>query len=637
MCGIAGIYCLPALLDAAPSMLEAIAHRGPDAAGLHVAEAPHGTALGNRRLAILDPREVANQPFRTEGLTVVYNGEIYNFHEVRRDLEAAGYRFGTNSDTEVVAKAWRHWGPGSLRRFRGMFAFAILDEQSGTLVLARDPLGIKPLYVARRDGGVAFGSEIKAIRAGLPDLGIDYSGVVASLMYYWIPESHGVFRGVERLPAGHWAEATPDGGYTVRCYWDAKEELLTDPGPEPSQAELEHIIETSIRAHMVSDVPVATFLSGGLDSSLVTAVAADEAPDIEAYTIAFRDEDQKFEAMPDDAAYARRFADELGITLNEIEINPDIVDTLPRMVSMLDEPIGDAAAINTFIICEAAREAGIKVMLSGMGADELFAGYRKHLAALVAARYRRIPGGMRRSLVEPAVAALPVAGKRRGYRYSRWAKRFISFAGRDEAASFHGSYSLFGDSELRDLVGPDLRGVVDELAAEHTAVYWDGPADDHINRMTYTDVQMFLVGLNLTYTDRASMAASTEVRVPYVDIEVAKAAFAIPGSKKIVGRKGKVPLKIAAAGWVPDEIINRPKGLFSAPLRAWIRRDLSTMVDDLVLGGELVGDGVLDAAVIRRMVEADRSGTEDRSKEIWQLLTLETWYRGAKPARVSPI
>ncbi len=636
MCGIAGVYALPGHVDAAPAMVDAIAHRGPDASGLRLAEYPEGTALGNHRLAILDPRESANQPYRTHGLTLVYNGEVYNFKAVRTDLEAAGFTFSTNSDTEVIAKAWRHWGPASLRRFRGMFAFAILDEQTGHLFLARDPLGIKPLYVARRNGGLAFGSEIKAIRRAMPDLDIDFRGVVASLMYYWIPETHGVFAGVDRLPAGHWAEATPDGGYQVHCYWSAEQELLVDPGPEPDTEQLREILEDSIRAHMVSDVPVATFLSGGLDSSLVTAVAAASAPDIQAYTIAFRDQDQRFEAMPDDAAYAGRFATELGIKLNEIEISPNIVDTLPRMVAMLDEPIGDAAAINTYLICTAAREAGVKVMLSGMGADELFGGYRKHLANLIAARYRRMPESMRRRLVEPAVAALPVAGKRRGYRYSRWAKRFVGFASQDEAASFHGSYSLFGDGELRELVGPELRASVDELVAEHTAVYWSGPADDHVNRMTYTDTQMFLVGLNLTYTDRSSMAASTEVRVPYVDVDVAKAAFAIPGDRKIVGRRGKVPLKEAAGGWVPDEIINRPKGLFSAPLRAWIRRDLTEMVDDLVLGGELVADGVLDDAVIRRMIAADRDGIEDRSKEIWQLLTLETWYRGAKPARVTP-
>ena len=617
-------------------MLDAIAHRGPDAAGLHVADVPPGTALGNRRLAILDPRTVADQPFRTDGLALVYNGELYNFHAVRRELEAAGHTFTTESDTEVVAKAWRQWGPDSLRRFRGMFAFAILDERSGRLALARDPLGIKPLFVARRGRGLAFASEIKALRTALPDLEIDFAGVVASLMYYWIPDSHSVFRGVERLPAGHWAEITPEGAFRVHQYWDPRRELLVDSGPEPSTEELREVIHESIRAHMISDVPVATFLSGGLDSSLVTAVAAATAPDIEAYTIAFRTEDQRFEAMPDDAAYARRFADQLGITLNEIEIAPSIVDTLPRMVAMLDEPIGDAAAINTFMICEAARDAGIKVMLSGMGADELFGGYRKHLASLVAARYRRIPAPVRRTVIEPVVDALPVAGRRRGYRYTRWAKRFTGFAGREEGDAFHGSYSLFGTAELNALVSPDLRPAIADLEAEHAAIYWQGPPDDQVNRMCYTDVRLFLVGLNLAYTDRASMAASTEVRVPYVDVEVAKAAFAIPGEHKIVGRKGKMPLKLAAEGTVPAEIINRPKGLFSAPLRAWIRRDLTEMVDDLVLDGELIGDGLLDEAVVRRIVAADRAGTEDRSKEVWQLLTLETWYRGAKPARVAP-
>jgi asparagine synthase (glutamine-hydrolysing) len=331
--------------------------------------------------------------------------------------------------------------------------------------------------------------------------------------------------------------------------------------------------------------------------------------------------------MPDDGFYARRMASQLGIRLHEIEIAPDLAEMLPRMVDVLDEPIGDPAAINTMLICRAGREAGVKVMLSGMGADELFGGYRRHLASLLASRYRRLPAPVRRGLVEPAVRLVPVAGRRRGFRYARWAKRFVGFAGMDEADAFHGSYALFGNGRLKELLAPELAPVVDGLVAEHNAIYAEGPDDDQVNRMCYTDLRMFLVGLNLTYTDRASMAASTEVRVPYVDLEVAAAAFGIPGSRKIVGRRGKVALKEAARGWVPDEIIDRPKGLFSVPLRAWVRRDLTEMVDDLLVGGKLIDDGILDGSVVRDMVKADRDGTEDLSKEIWQLLTLETWYR----------
>ena len=387
------------------------------------------------------------------------------------------------------------------------------------------------------------------------------------------------------------------------------------------------MLEDSVAAHLVADVPISTFLSGGLDSSLLTVLAARHNRDIDSYTISFRPEDRRLEAMPDDLAYARKLADRHGIRLHEVEIAPDVADLLPRMVHTLDEPIGDAAAINAYLICRAAREAGVKVLLSGMGADELFGGYRKHYAGLLAARYRRLPGVIRHRVVAPAVDRLPVAGRRRGYRSARWAKRFVAFADLPEEAAFRRSYTHYDVEELQQLLDPELWPAVDQLVTEHAAVYNEGPADDQVNRMCYTDTRMFLTGLNLAYTDRASMAASTEVRVPYVDKEVAAAAFAIPGSAKIVGRERKAILKQAAEAWLPREIVYRPKGLFSAPLRAWIRRDLTDMVEDLVAGGTLVTSGLVDKQMVRTMIDDDRRGAADRSKEIWQLLTLELWYR----------
>ena len=262
-----------------------------------------------------------------------------------------------------------------------------------------------------------------------------------------------------------------------------------------------------------------------------------------------------------------------------------------------------------------------------MGADELFGGYRKHYAGLLAARYRRLPGVLRHRVVAPMVDRLPVAGRRRGYRAARWAKRFVAFADLPEEAAFRRSYTHYDVGELHELLDPELWPRVDQLVDEHAAVYAEGPADDQVNRMCYTDTRLFLTGLNLAYTDRASMAASTEVRVPYVDKEVAAAAFAIPGSAKIVGRERKAILKQAAEAWLPKEIVYRPKGLFSAPLRAWIRRDLADMVEDLVAGGTLVTSGLVDKQMVRTMIDDDRRGAADRSKEIWQLLTLEVWYR----------
>jgi asparagine synthase (glutamine-hydrolysing) len=305
------------------------------------------------------------------------------------------------------------------------------------------------------------------------------------------------------------------------------------------------------------------------------------------------------------------------------------------MVEILDEPIGDPAAINTLLLCQASREAGVKVMLSGMGADELFGGYRRHLASTMATTYRRLPRTLRQRVIEPALRALPVASARRGYRYARWAKRFGEFASLDEEAAYQRSYSLHGPDDLVDLLSPDLLPAVEGLLEEHRGIYWDGPEDDQVNRMCYTDSQLFLPSLNLAYTDRASMATSTEVRVPFVDKEVARAAFAIPGRRKIAGRTTKAGLREAAQPWLPREIINRPKGLFSAPLRAWIRRDLRAVVDDVLIDGPLIQSGMLNGDAVRKLVERDRRGIEDNSKQIWNLLTLQLWHNTATRS-VSP-
>lgn len=625
MCGIAGAYQWADGRRLAALMGDRLAHRGPDGSGVHSATGgPADAHLAHRRLAIIDLSPAGHQPFAKDGLVISYNGELYNYRELRAELAGSGVRFRSRTDTEVVLEAWRRWGPAALDRFRGMFAFALLDESTGSLVLARDHFGIKPLFYLRRHGGVLFASELKALVAAVgPTLEVDPAALVASILYYWVPDQRCALRGVEKLAPGTWVEFRPDGTSTCRRYWDIVEVAAAAADGPP--ADLGAVLESSVAAHMVADVPVATFLSGGLDSSIVTVLARRAAPDLEAYTITFRPEDQRLEAMPDDARFARRLADQEGIRLHEIRIDPDVARLLPAMVEHLDEPIGDPAAINSYLICQAARERGVKVLLSGMGADELFGGYRKHYACRLAARYRRIPAPLRHGLLRPAVDHLPVAVGGRGLRHARWAKRFLSFAELPEEASFRRSYTLYGTDELHDLLAPELEGHVYETLAEHAAIYNRSRLPDHVNRMCLTDAQLFLPGLNLAYTDRASMAASTEVRVPYVDVEVARAAFSVPGDRKIVGRSGKAALKAAAEPWLPREIVHRPKALFSAPLRAWMQRDLRDLVDETVVDGSLVRSGFLRRAAVRRLVADDRSGREDRSKQLWQLMTLELW------------
>ena len=634
MCGIAGTFQQPDGKVIATTMGEHLVHRGPDASGvLEIVDPSAAVFLAHRRLSILDLSSAADQPLSKDGLSLSYNGELYNYREIRRDLEGRGVRFTTSSDTEVVLEAWRAWGVRSLERFRGMFAFAVYDAAKRSLTLARDPFGIKPLYTMRRGDGVVFASELKAIVAALGrELTVDPVGMVASTLFYWLPPAFDALREVRKFPAGSWTEYRQDGSTVSGTYWHVAEEAArAAAGP---RVDLAACITSSVEAHLVSDVPVASFLSGGLDSSIITALAHRSDPSIEAYTIAFRDEDQRMEAMPDDAYYARKLARHLGVRLHEIEIKPDVVDLLPRMVDMLDEPVGDPAAINTLLMCEAARAAGVKVLLSGMGADELFGGYRKHLAYTLAARYRRIPSALRTGVVGPLVDRLPVVAAGRGLRTVRWAKRFLTFAELPEEEAFRRSYTLYGVDELVDLVDPALQSAVADVVAGHKAVYEDNRLTDEVSRMCLADTRMFMQGLNLTYTDRASMAASTEVRVPFVDPFVFRAAFSLPGEEKIRGRVQKAALKDVARQWLPDEIIDRPKASFGAPLRAWVSNDLREVVDDVLVGGDLVSTGFLRRESLVHLIEDQRSGRRDESKQIWHLLSLELWYRNVRAAGV---
>ena len=634
MCGIAGCYQQADGHKLVDIMTDRIAHRGPDSAGTWNHENGQvAVQLGHRRLSIIDLSAAADQPLTKHGLTMVYNGELYNYRALRAELASRGVQFTTNSDTEVVLEAWRCWGPGALTRFRGMFAFALVDEQAGDLVLARDPLGIKPLYYLPRGAGVIFASELKALVAAVgSELRMEPGALVASMLYYWVPEQRCAIDGVRKLPAGSWARFRPDGSCRVEHYWRPADVAAQAAAGPP--ADLGAVIEESVTAHLVSDVPVSSFLSGGLDSSIITVLAHRAEPGIDAYTITFRPEDQRLEAMPDDAVYARKVAARYGIDLHEIEISPDIVDMLPRIVDVLDEPIGDPAAINTLLMCQAARERGVKVILSGMGADELFGGYRKHLACVMAGRYRRLPA-VPRALVRSTVDRLPVSAGGRGLRYARWSKRFLTFAELPEEPRFRRSYTLYDPDELAALVSPDLAGHIGQVIEEHSEIYHDNTLPDEVNRMCLADARLFLPGLNLAYSDRSSMAASVEVRVPFVDPIVAQAAFSIPGSAKIQRRQGKVALKRAAESWLPHEIVYRPKASFSAPLRAWVRGDLQEVIRDVLIGGELVGCGMIRREALLRLVEDEQAGREDRSKQIWQLLTMELWYRHAQAMGVA--
>lgn len=627
MCGIVGTWRMR-LSDADRSKsLSAIAHRGPDASAWATFEADCGPVnLGHRRLSIIDLSEAANQPFRKDGIAIVYNGELYNFRDLRTELKAAGSSFRTQSDTEVILEAYRRWGEECFARFRGMFAVAIYDDTRQSLIVARDPFGIKPLYFYRgKDGAFAFASELRALFAlGLP-AAINHEAISASMIFMFVPESICAFENYEKLTPGSLLKIDANG-ISAKQYWSPSS-LITKAhtSGDYSVEKLRATLEDSVAAHMTADVPVSTFLSGGLDSSILTVLAKRHNPDLEAYTIRVPDEDLAQEAMPQDIYYARKLAKATDIRLHEIDASPDIVEWLPKMMDTLEEPVSDPATVNVMMMCDAARQAGAKVLLSGMGADELFGGYRRHQAMVLAQSYRNMPGAFRAG-TEAVVNRLPVAAFGRGLTPVRWAKRFLSFAGTpNQSDAYLRSYSYYDREALSRITHGRSNAVFDRLTKEHRGYFEYEGCADLPTQMNYTDLHYFLPALNLTYSDRASMYASTEIRTPFVDIEVAKAAFQIGGSHKTSARMTKIALKKAAEAWLPKEIIYRPKASFGVPLRAWMRGPLAERVRAMTVEGRLVELGYIDARIAQSMLTEFLENKTDWSYQLWHMLALETW------------
>ncbi|MFC5520224.1 asparagine synthase (glutamine-hydrolyzing) [Polaromonas jejuensis] len=628
MCGFVGVVHGDDAHRYVGVMSSTIGHRGPDSAA--VANLDDRSSFGHHRLSIIDIDVRSSQPFSKDGYTIAFNGEIYNFLSLRQDLD--GVVFVSESDTEVILEAWRRWGVNCLSRLRGMFAFAIFEHSTGKYFVCRDQFGIKPVfYYKTSDGGLAFASELKALESVYRSkFTLNHNALLSSLLYCWVPENLCIWNEVDKLQPGHYLEFVDDKPPKLHRFWSL-DSLCQQPllANEDEAVELlNSTLENSVQSHLVADVPVSAFLSGGLDSSLIVAMAAKQLGKVNCYSIKFRGADSKAEGMADDAFYARRVADHLGVKLDMIEVQPDVAKLLPSIVHSLDEPIGDSAAIATLLICEHARGQGIKVLLSGMGADELFGGYRKHLANKLAAHYRSIPSAIRKGIIAPVVNALPVSFRGKGLVFSRWARRFTSFAERSHNDAFMGSYTYYSKDEFSRLVCDGGAAIYERFRAEHETIFSGAFADDLINRMCFTDTQHFMPSLNLAYTDRASMAASTEVRVPFIDKEVAALAMRIPGSMKIKGNTQKYILKKVAERWLPKDVIYRPKSSFTLPIRAWIKGELRDMVDDYVLSDHgLAGRGLLQRDYLKQLVERDRSGHEDNAQRIWQLLTVEQWLR----------
>ncbi|HYJ33453.1 MAG TPA: asparagine synthase (glutamine-hydrolyzing) [Candidatus Binatia bacterium] len=622
MCGIAGFIGVDAP-EKASAMTRALAHRGPDDEGVWTSPT-FPLSLGNRRLQIVDLSPAGHQPMLSADrrLALTFNGEIYNDADLRAELEQHGHSFRSQTDTEVVLHAFAEWGSAALSRIRGMFAFALWDEAERTLLIARDRLGVKPLYYAVSGGAFAFASEIRSLLTSkliAPEL--DPASLESYLRLLWVPEPRTLFRRVRKLEPGTYLQWRDEQAKVVR-YWDVPKPC----GGTPSAEEFRETLSAAVARQLRSDVPVGAFLSGGVDSTAIVAMCQRAASrQLRTYSIGFRTKDRAAEGAYDDLAYARIAAKKFGTEHLEIILEPDVASILPRVVRHLEDPIADPAAINCLLISEAARSSST-VLLAGTGGDELFGGYRKYATAMLLSGYRILPGPLRELVLEPLVRRLPVRIGGRGIRAFRFAKKLVRYAGDPLLDRFIGYSSYYDSPELSELLGKDL-GAVDPYRGVWPLVEaWNSRGtDDVIDRMTYVDLKYYLPGLNLAYMDKASMAASVEVRVPLLDEALIDLASRIPGNRKVRGTRTKVAFREALRDVVPAEILSRPKAPFAVPIRSWLAGDLAEYVQDVLNPSRVRARGLLDPNVVQALVREHHTGREDHSLRIWALLTLELW------------
>ncbi len=631
MCGIAGI-----INGGSPQNLQRMAdiqsHRGPDDWGLQWFD-DDNSGLAHRRLSILDLSPAGHQPMvnKSGKRWITFNGEIYNYLEIRTELKHKGHYFSSNSDTEVILAAYDEWGAHCVERFNGMFAFGIYDIDSKELFIARDHLGIKPFYYAQKGETFIFASESKAIfEVGNYNAEIEPDAVISTLLLLWVPEPKTGFKNIFKLPAGHYG-FFKNGKLKITEYWDIPIQGITTERSEESYIEeLCDLLEQAVQRQMIADVPIGAFLSGGLDSSVIVALMRKTAPQkkISTYTIAFTERDKKLEAMPDDAFYARKVGKLFDTDHHEIVIDADINEMLPKMLWHLDDPVADGAAINTYLISKAAKDIGTTVLLNGMGGDEVFGGYRKHLAITLIARYQNLPNFTRKRLLEPLVNNLPVEIGGKGLKFIRWAKRFLRSAELHPIAAFAYGFAYFTPQEFRELVHEkflkenfeDLYPVQAYLKAAEKVKHLP-----LVNQMTYLDTKLFLPGLNLLYSDKASMAASLESRPPLIDKDIVEFAAKLPDKYKINGKIQKYILKKAAEKYLPKEIIYRPKAPFGTPLRAWMKSGLDTSVRATFENKTLPHNNFLKANYPLSLLDKHQKGEADYAHALWGSFAAAKW------------
>ena len=609
-------------------MSDVIRHRGPDDAdALYVPD--DGIGLAHRRLSIIDLSSAGRQPMwdATHSACIVYNGEIYNYRELRYELERHGFQFRNNTDTEVILNLYLRDGETMLSQLNGIFAFALWDSRKRSLLLARDGLGVKPLYYAEVGDGVLFASELKALlQAPSVSRTLDIDAVRQYTRFLWCPAPQTMLEGVRKMLPGHAAWigdgriATPWEFYDLP--FDAEPEGWTDGA---AIAETRNVIARAVERQMVSDVPVGAFLSGGLDSSAVVAYARahEQSEPLRCFTIGFSEGRTATEGVADDLPYARQAARALGVQLEEVTVGPVTVDDLATMVWQLDEPQADLAPLNVGLIAKAARVAGVKVLLSGAGGDDIFSGYRRHQSLQLEPVWSWLP--------RPARGALRGLSRRVPTRHPamRRAVKVFGQAHRtpDERIA---SYFYWLDPEQGDslFAGDALRGLRPNSGdALLDRVHTLPAAMPRLNKMLYLDTKYFLPDHNLNYTDKMSMAHGVEVRVPLLDYEVVRHAARLRVDQKQRGPTTKWVFRKAMEGILPRDIIYRPKAGFGVPLREWMSSALRPLVDDVLSERSLAARGIFSPAAVRRLIDLDRQGAIDAAYPILSLACIELWCR----------
>ncbi|MBV9960509.1 MAG: asparagine synthase (glutamine-hydrolyzing) [Acidobacteria bacterium] len=625
MCGITGWANLDArgvpmegARELLHAMCERMTHRGPDSEGLMTGA---GIALGMRRLAIID-LQTGEQPVWNEDRTVavVLNGEIYNYRELRADLERRGHRFETVSDTEVLPHLYEEYGARMVEHLNGMFAFALWDARRRRLFIARDRFGEKPLYWGVFDNMLLFASEPKVLLAH-PSVrtGLNLEALRHYLSFDYVPAPLSIYEGIQKLPAAH-TLTLEDGEARVERYWCLSYKTRADvPDEAEAAAHLKELLSDAVRMRLVSDVPLGVLLSGGVDSSTVAALAVRASSEtVKTFSISFA------ESSFDESAYARAVAKFLGTDHHEERLSVDLAANLVGEIgSWMDEPLSDPSLVPTYLLSRFTRKH-VTVALGGDGGDELFAGYPMYFGHKIARVYDRLPLAVRRTLIEPFVRRLPVKTKNLSFDYK--ARRFVAAAPYDEVARHHIWFGSFMPTEQEQVLTAEVKRATDaDIYASARRLLAECDADNTIERMQSLDTQLYLAEDILTKVDRASMAVSLEVRAPFLDPRVAEFAATLPADYKLHGRTTKYILKKAVAPLLPRFVTRRGKKGFGVPVAEWLKGQLRPLVRDLLSPARIRRTGLFEADYVTRLLDEHERGEANHRKLLWTLLMFELW------------